>query len=104
MRIRKVALTVLVTAGCAGLALVYTPAIRVHAAAANDDLGQGVKAMTDAFSLIEKNFADPISSERAFYEGAIPGMLRTLDPHSNFLDPAEFQDMQRKQRAQARRR
>src|ERR1700710_1782504 len=27
-------------------------------------------------------------------------MLRTLDPHSNFLDPAEYQDMQRKQRAQ----
>ena len=100
MRIRKVALTVLVTAGCAGLALVYTPAIRVHAATANDDLGQGVKAMTDAFSLIEKNFADPISSERAFYEGAIPGMLRTLDPHSNFLDPNEFRDMQRRQHAQ----
>ncbi len=27
-------------------------------------------------------------------------MLRTLDPHSNFLDPTEYQDMQRKQRAQ----
>jgi len=27
-------------------------------------------------------------------------MLRTLDPHSNFLDPNEYQDMQRKQRAQ----
>src|SRR5207237_10278296 len=27
-------------------------------------------------------------------------MLRTLDPHSNFLDPTEYTDMQRKQRAQ----
>jgi carboxyl-terminal processing protease len=98
MRIPKAALTV--AAGFAGLALVYTPAIRVHAAAADDGLGQGVKAMTDAFFLIEKNFADPVSSERAFYEGAIPGMLRTLDPHSNFLDPNEFRDMQRRQRAQ----
>src|SRR6516165_8098764 len=39
-------------------------------------------------------------SEKALYQGAIPGMLRTLDPHSSFLDPAEYQDMQRKQRAQ----
>jgi len=40
------------------------------------------------------------SADRAFYEGAIPGMLGTLDPHSNFLNPAEYADMQRKQRAQ----
>ena len=99
MRIPKAAIAVFVAAGCAGLTLVYTPAVRVHAAA-QDDLGREVKAMTDAFSLIEKNFADPVSSERAFYEGAIPGMLRTLDPHSNFLDPNEFRDMQRRQRAQ----
>jgi carboxyl-terminal processing protease len=100
MRIRKAALLLFVAAGSAGVALVYSPGVRVHAAGANEDLGQGVKAMTDAFSLIEKNFADPISSERAFYEGAIPGMLRTLDPHSNFLDPNEFRDMQRRQHAQ----
>ena len=100
MRLRKAAIAVFIAAGSAALALVYTPTIRVHAAAADDALGQGVKAMTDAFSLIEKNFADPVSSERAFYEGAIPGMLRTLDPHSNFLDPNEFRDMQRRQRAQ----
>ncbi len=29
--------------------------------------------------------------DRAIYNGAIPGMLRTLDPHSNFLDPKAFQ-------------
>src|SRR5215469_15860111 len=100
MRPRKAAIAVFIAAGSAALALVYTPTIRVHAAPADDPLGQGVKAMTDAFSLIEKNFADPVSSERAFYEGAIPGMLRTLDPHSNFLDPNEFRDMQRRQHAQ----
>jgi carboxyl-terminal processing protease len=96
MMIRKAALIAIT----AGLALVYPPTTRVHAAGGDDDLSEGVRAMTDAYSLIEKNFADPVSSERAFYEGAIPGMLRTLDPHSNFLDPNEFRDMQRRQRAQ----
>jgi len=28
------------------------------------------------------------------------GWLRTLDPHSNFVDPAEYREMQRRQRAQ----
>src|SRR5262252_114159 len=100
MTIRKVALIAFAAAGSVGLALVDTPATRVRAAGTDDDLTQGVRSMTDAFSLIEKNFADPVSSERAFYEGAIPGMLRTLDPHSNFLDSNEFRDMQRRQHAQ----
>src|SRR5215469_7144204 len=101
MSIRKVALIAIVAAGSAGVALVYTPPAHVLAAAAADeDLSKEMRAMSDAYTLIEQNFADPISSERAFYEGAIPGMLRTLDPHSNFLDPNEFRDMQRRQRAQ----
>jgi carboxyl-terminal processing protease len=100
MTIRKVALIAIVAAGSAGMALVYTPPIHVLAAAADDDLSKEMRAMSDAYTLIEQNFADPVSSERVFYDGAIPGMLRTLDPHSNFLDPNEFRDMQRRQRAQ----
>ena len=57
-------------------------------------------SVAEAYALVEKNFADPISSEKVFYQGAIPGMLRTLDPHSNFVDPAEYREMQRRQRAQ----
>jgi carboxyl-terminal processing protease len=49
---------------------------------------------------VEKNFADPVESEKAFYDGAIPGMLHTLDPHSSFVDPKEYREMQRKQHAQ----
>jgi carboxyl-terminal processing protease len=65
-----------------------------------DDLDRSVKALTSAISLVNQNFADPVSSEKEIYQGAVPGMLRTLDPHSSFLDPAEYADMQRKQRAQ----
>ena len=65
-----------------------------------DELDRGVRVVADAWALIEKNFADTASADRAFYQGAIPGMLGTLDPHSSFLTPAEYADMQRKQRAQ----
>ncbi|HLI83807.1 MAG TPA: S41 family peptidase [Bryobacteraceae bacterium] len=100
MKIRKAALIAITATGMTGLALVVPPITRVHAAGGDDDLENTMRAMSDAYSLVEKNFADPVSSERAFYEGAIPGMLRTLDPHSNFLDPNEFRDMQRRQRSQ----
>jgi carboxyl-terminal processing protease len=72
----------------------------VFAANPPDDLDRSVKTLTSALSIVNQNFADQVSSEKEIYQGAIPGMLRTLDPHSSFLDPAEYADMQRKQRAQ----
>src|SRR6516162_5261139 len=100
MKIRNIALLTLVTAGSVGLTLLCIPGVRVRAASGEDELSQGVRAMTKAYSLVEQNFADPVSADRAIYEGAIPGMLHTLDPHSNFLDPNEWREMQRRQKAQ----
>jgi len=96
---RTLAITAMV-ALLALLTLVGIPAFRAHAATPGDDLPKAMKPVADAYALIEKNYADPITAEKAFYQGAIPGMLRTLDPHSNFVDPAEYREMQRKQRAQ----
>ena len=59
-----------------------------------------MRQVIDAYTLIEKNFAGEVSADDAFYKGAIPGMLSTLDPHSSFLDPVEYSRMQRTQRAQ----
>jgi len=79
-------------------ALLLAPAFA--ASAPQDDLERSIKTLTSALSMVSQNFADPVSSEKAIYQGAVPGMLRTLDPHSSFLDPNEYLDMQRKQRAQ----
>jgi len=101
MRIRTTAFAGLIVAASVLLAPVYGPEITARAAStANDDLDKDMKSVAAAYALIEKNFADPVSSERAFYQGAIPGMLHTLDPHSNFVDPADWREMQRKQHAQ----
>jgi carboxyl-terminal processing protease len=51
---------------------------------------QSVKSFTKIYAAIEQNFADPVQPEKAIYDGAIPGMLHTLDPHSTFFDPKEF--------------
>src|SRR5579871_4146473 len=98
MHTRHMRLVALLALGSAGVALVHTPTVR--AAGSDADLTNGFRSVINAYSLIEKNFADPVSSERALYQGAIPGMLLTLDPHSNFLDPDEWREAQRRQSAQ----
>src|ERR1051326_613203 len=100
MKIRNTAFATLFIAAAVLLAPVYGPQIRAHAASTGDEIDKDMKSVASAFALVEKNFADPVSSEKAFYQGAIPGMLHTLDPHSNFVDPAEYREMQRRQHAQ----
>src|SRR5215467_1157153 len=73
----------------------------LHAATTpQDELERSIKTLTSALSLVDQNYADAVNNEKAIYQGAVPGMLRTLDPHSSFHDPNEFADMQRNQRAQ----
>ena len=65
--------------------------------APGDDLESSVKSVTEVFAVLEDNAADPLSSEQVFYQGAIPGMLRRLDPHSVFFDPGQFEQLQKLQ-------
>src|SRR5579872_3181262 len=64
-----------------------------------DSIGASMKAFTRVYDVVEQNFADPVKADKAIYKGAIPGMLHTLDPHSNFLDPKAYAEMQLEQRA-----
>ena len=60
-----------------------------------------LKSFTDVYAIVEQNYAEPISGDRAdtaIYDGAIPGMLRVLDPHSNFYDPKAYAKMREDQR------
>ena len=58
-----------------------------------DPAGQTLKSFSAIYNIVEQNYADQIKPEKAIYKGAIPGMLRTLDPHSNFFDPRDFQEL-----------
>jgi carboxyl-terminal processing protease len=57
----------------------------------SDDIGASLKSFTSVYGLIEQNFADKVDPDKAIYKGAIPGMLHTLDPHSNFFDPRDYE-------------
>lgn len=76
--------------------------VAAHAAGvtASEDVQNSIRTFTKVYQLVEANFADEVKSEKALYGGAIPGMLRTLDPHSNFYDPKELQRFRENQRGQ----
>ncbi|HJZ98290.1 MAG TPA: S41 family peptidase [Candidatus Solibacter sp.] len=80
---------------------VYGPRLDVTAAAAapiDDYENREIATFQKALSVVEQNFAEKPSADKTVYKGAIPGMLRTLDPHSNFFDPHEFQLMREDQK------
>ncbi len=62
---------------------------------AQDDLDLQLRGIIGAYALAAENAADPINSEQALYAGAIPAMLRKLDPHSVFFDPEQFEQLKR---------
>jgi carboxyl-terminal processing protease len=49
-----------------------------------------------ALATIEREYVEPVETAPLVY-GSIDGMLRTLDPHSSFLDPREFAQMRERQ-------
>jgi carboxyl-terminal processing protease len=59
-----------------------------------------LKKFVEAFAKVEANAADPVSSDQAIYGGAIPGMLRGLDPHSTFLDPQQTEQLKEMERSE----
>jgi len=51
-----------------------------------------VNLFGDVFDAARTNFVDPVTGE-TLVEGAINGMLTSLDPHSNYLNAKNFDDM-----------
>jgi carboxyl-terminal processing protease len=75
---------------------------RVAAQSATDEsqLRDSMKQFTDVYSLVEANYANKLDKDhvdKAIYDGAIPGMLHVLDPHSNFYDPKSYAEMREEQ-------
>ena len=58
---------------------------------------QQLKKIAGVYAAVEREGADPVPADIAIYQGAIPGMLRTLDPHSVFFDPDQFEQLQQMQ-------
>ena len=86
---RGMALMVCVLGISALLGGLFGPSVRATAAG-SDEIQDSVKQFSRVLTLVERNYADPVDVNKVIDNGAIPGMLHVLDPHSNFFDPKQY--------------
>jgi carboxyl-terminal processing protease len=79
-----------------GVALVFTgrqlPSVSAKERASSN-LFEELKVFTDVLSVVKRDYVSDVGNKK-LVEGAIKGMLATLDPHSGYLDPDFYQDLQ----------
>ena len=63
-----------------------------------NDVSDSLRNFSTVYDLVEQNYAEPVNPDKAIYNGAIPGMLHVLDPHSNFFDPKSYSALREEQR------
>src|SRR5438067_10594436 len=64
----------------------------------DSDVSHSLQQFTQVYDIVEQNYAEPVNPDKAIYNGAIPGMLHVLDPHSNFFDPKQYALLREDQR------
>jgi carboxyl-terminal processing protease len=94
---RGLILVILVLAISGVLGGVFGPSVKATTAS-TDDYQSAVRDFTKVLDVVQSNYADPVDVDKTVYQGAIPGMLRMLDPHSNFFDARQFALLREDQR------
>lgn len=84
-------------ATAASLALSLSGLWAAPQSSGDDDIRASLKKFTEVYRTVEANFADKVDADQVLYHGAIPTMLRTLDPHSSFWDPKEYERLREDQ-------
>ena len=64
--------------------------------AVQEGLPAHYESFAAALAAVEANYVDEVDTERLVYQ-AIGGMLQTLDPHSNFMDPRSYARLRERQ-------
>ncbi len=61
--------------------------------AVSNNTYESLRIFTDVVSIVEDNYAEEVDTKELVYD-AVKGMLRGLDPHSSFLTPEDYSEMQ----------
>ncbi len=75
-----------------GLSLSAAPAMAAEASH-EENMYEALKRFSQVLELVEKHYVTETPS-KDLLDGAIKGMLENLDPHSTFMTPKEYEEMQ----------
>lgn len=64
-----------------------------RAASVPGDTYEKLRVYTDVLSIVHENYAEEVDSKEVIYN-SLKGMVKSLDPHSSFMTPDEYQEMQ----------
>jgi carboxyl-terminal processing protease len=64
-----------------------------HRVVAKDEAYDTLKVFSEVLTLVRQNYVEPTESRELIF-GAIRGMLESLDPHSSFMPPELYKEMQ----------
>src|SRR5438067_1180174 len=95
---RSLLLVITLILACGFLGMVFAQHTGVNASTSDSEIRDNLRQFSQVYSLIEQNYAEPVKADKVIYNGAIPGMLRVLDPHSNFFDPKQYALLREDQR------
>ncbi len=88
--LRTALLLIVVVLTCGFIGLLFGQRLTVESSLDNQVIRNSLAQFTRVYEVVEQNYAEPLNPDKAIYKGAIPGMLRVLDPHSNFFDPKAY--------------
>jgi carboxyl-terminal processing protease len=75
-----------------GAALLMVPGAAAVRAAVQSDTYKQLDALMDVFERVRTDYVDTVD-DKTLIQGAINGMLTSLDPHSSYLDARDFENM-----------
>lgn len=61
--------------------------------AGSRDPYEGLEAFTNVLAVVQKNYVEEVGTQK-LVDGAINGMLSALDPHSSYLTPESYRELQ----------
>ncbi|MEK7689068.1 MAG: S41 family peptidase [Deltaproteobacteria bacterium] len=80
-------------AGMAVVISIFLWGINHRVSAVSTKAYENIRIFTDAISIVQENYAEEVDPKNLIY-GAVKGMLQGLDPHSSFMAPEEYKEMQ----------
>ncbi len=100
-RTRRTAFSLVVFfVACGFGGMVLSERVGAQSADSDSEFRNSLKTFANVYDVVSQNYAEPLTGDKpdkVIYDGAIPGMLRTLDPHSNFYDPKSYAKMREDQ-------